>query len=603
MPEPAKPSAPSHLWVILLVAALLRLGGLFHDLPFSYFGDELHFMKRAMALGTGDLNPHWFHKPALLMYVLLLAYGLYFVAGYVVGYFSSVEHFAGEFLTNHGPFLLIGRMVVFLCGVALVAVVYFIARRVFRQPVFALAAGLVAAVAPPLVASSQEIKADTPSALLLALSVLLYLRTVEKVELRSLIIAALLAGAAMGTKYYGIVLVAAYGLWELSLLVRHTVDKVTFLKRTVALLGFFILGFFLTSPFNFLDPTWGRAVTDQVMERLNISGEELVFAQDAHLQFQPGPRAWLAAAGDFLSKLFGRQGMGLPLTLAVLSGLVVSLFGKRTRPYAILLTLPVLIFFLISVVFSPFHVKSRHFVAIIPLLCPFAWPGIEGLTRAFFKRDRLRRIVATGLLVLVAFTGLARVWADNRERNRGDSRTVAYDWILENLPPAELILVEDDGIPLQPDVSSISRMRRRLAELPQGPFTYHQERRLDLLEKYPAVEARNIDLLGRPWWLPREKTDEEIAQSFKDLDMSNPLTSRYPLSLEEYRDAGVRYVVTTSLGYRWLDAFADPEQRFPAFVRFYGSLKEIAPIKTIDPRERDGKGPVIWIHDLGSLGH
>jgi hypothetical protein len=242
-------------------------------------------------------------------------------------------------------------------------------------------------------------------------------------------------------------------------------------------------------------------------------------------------------------------------------------------------------------------------VAIIPLLCPFAWPGIEGLTRAFFKRDRLRRIVATGLLVLVAFTGLARVWADNRERNRGDSRTVAYDWILENLPPAELILVEDDGIPLQPDVSSISRMRRRLAELPQGPFTYHQERRLDLLEKYPAVEARNIDLQGRPWWLPREKTDEEIAQSFKDLDMSNPLTSRYPLSLEEYRDAGVRYVVTTSLGYRWLDAFADPEQRFPAFVRFYGSLKEIAPIKTIDPRERDGKGPVIWIHDLGSLGH
>ncbi|MGB6368928.1 MAG: glycosyltransferase family 39 protein [Thermoanaerobaculia bacterium] len=590
-----------YLWAILLIATLLRLGGLFHDLPFSYFGDELHFMKRAMALGTGDLNPHWFHKPALLMYVLLLAYGLYFAAGYAVGYFSSVEHFAAHFLSDHGPFLLIGRMVVLLSGIALVAVVYFIARRIFRQPSFALAAGLVAAVAPPLVASSQEIKADTPCALLLALSVLVYLRTTEKVGLKSLILASLLAGAATGTKYYGIVLVAAYGIWELLLLVRGTVDVRTMLKRTVTLVGFFLLGFFLTSPFNFLDPTFGRATAEQVLRMLNISGEQVVFAKDAHLQFQPGPQAWVAAAGDFLSKLFGRQGMGIPLTLAVLSGLIVSLFNKETRPYVILLTVPVLIFFLISVVIIPFHVKLRHLVAIFPLLFPFAWSGVDALTRALFKNERLRTVIAAGLLIILASTGFARALTANRERNRADSRTIAYQWILENLPPSELILIEDDGIPLQPDQRSISRLRRRLGQLPQGPFTFHQARRLDLLEKYPSLESRNIDLLGRPWWLPREKTDEEIAQSADDLDMSNPLTSRFPLPLTEYRANGVRYVVTTSLGLRWLGAFEDPEWRFPSFVRFYDSLARLEPIHTVDPKDWDGKGPVIWIHDLDHL--
>jgi len=601
MPESAKPPAQRYLWAILLVATLLRLGGLFHDLPFSYFGDELHFMKRAMALGTGDLNPHWFHKPALLMYVLLGAYGLYFAAGYAVGYFSSVGHFAAHFLSDHGPFLLIGRTVVLLSGITLVAVVYFIARRIFRQPSFALAAGLVAAVAPPLVASSQEIKADTPSALLLALSMLVYLRTTEKVELKSLILASLLAGAAMGTKYYGIILVAAYGFWETLLLVRGTVDVRTMLKRTVTLVAFFLLGFFLTSPFNFLDPTFGQATTEQVLKMLNVSGEEVVFAKDAHLQFQPGPQAWVAAAGDFLSKLFGRQGMGIPLTLAVLSGLIVSLFNKETRPYVILLTIPALIFFLISVVIIPFHVKSRHFVAIIPLLCPFAWPGIDALARALFNKERLRTAFAAGLLILLASTGFARALTDNRERNRADSRTIAYHWILENLPPAELILVEDDGIPLQPDERSIWRMRQRLGRLPQGPFTIHQARRLDLLAEFPSPDARNIELLGRPWWLPQEKTDDEIAQSVSDLDMSNPLTSRYPLTLTEYRANGVRYVVTTSLGLRWLDAFEDPEQRFPSFVRLYDSLERLESVKTIDPQDWDGKGPVIWIHDLDHL--
>jgi hypothetical protein len=363
------------------------------------------------------------------------------------------------------------------------------------------------------------------------------------------------------------------------------------------------VGFFLTSPFNFLDPTWGGSIAERVVEMLNLSGDEVVFATDAHLQFQPGPQAWVAAAGDFFSKLFGRQGMGLPLTLAVLSGLVVSLFNKEIRPYAILLVLPVLIFFLFSVLFSPFHVKSRHFVAIIPLLCPFAWPGIDVLTRALFKNERLRVVFSVGLLLLLASTGFARALADNRQRNRGDSRTIAYHWILENLPPVELILVEDDGIPLQPDDRSISRLRRRLDQLPQGPFTFHQARRLDLLAEYPSPESRNIELLGRPWWLPREKTDEEIARSVSDLDMGNPLTSRHPRPLAEYRANGVRYVVTTGLGLRWLGAFEDPQQRFPSFVRFYDSLGRLEALETFDPEDWDGKGPVIWIHDLDHLDH
>jgi hypothetical protein len=63
----------------------------------------------------------------------------------------------------------------------------------------------------------------------------------------------------------------------------------------------------------------------------------------------------------------------------------------------------------------------------------------------------------------------------------------------------------------------------------------------------------------------------------------------------------VRYVVTTSLGLRWLGAFEDPEWRFPSFVRFYDSLDRYEPIHTVDPKDWDGKGPVIWIHDLDHL--
>ena len=88
------------LALVLLLAAALRLWAVRHDLPFSYFGDELHFMRRAMAVGTGDLNPHWFHKPAFLMYLLAFCYGLYFLVGRIAGAFHSTAEFGAHFLFN-----------------------------------------------------------------------------------------------------------------------------------------------------------------------------------------------------------------------------------------------------------------------------------------------------------------------------------------------------------------------------------------------------------------------------------------------------------------------------------------------------------------------
>jgi hypothetical protein len=143
LPTGAKASGRAKWPALLLVLSIalgLRLWGVMHDLPFSYFGDELHFMKRSMAMGTGDLNPHWFHKPALLMYVLAGCYGTYFALGWVLGWFQSTAHFGAYFLANMGPFLLIGRLVVLACGVAIVLAVYQIAIKVYNSRASALAA-------------------------------------------------------------------------------------------------------------------------------------------------------------------------------------------------------------------------------------------------------------------------------------------------------------------------------------------------------------------------------------------------------------------------------------------------------------------------------
>ena len=580
---------------VLLLAAGIRLWGLFHDLPFSYFGDELHFMKRSMALGTGDLNPHWFHKPALFMYVWLLVYGLYFLAGLATGRFESTAEFGAHFLTTPGPFLLLGRLVVFACGVATVWVVYRIGRRVFgnqRESERAgLAAALVAAVLAPMVASSQHMKTDVPGGLMIALSILAYLHTRDDLRWRPMVLAALLAGAAMGAHYYGIVLVPAYLVMELWNGVGRRLPWRTVLLRGALVPALFVAGFFLTSPYNFLDPTWARQNFEQVRRTFFPEPDQVLFEADSKTAYKPGSSEALGGATlDFFQVLTSQKGMSLPLTALALLGLGTALARRETRWYAVLVSVPILAYFAAAVTVAAFHVQPRHLNAIYPLLATLTWPGALLLAR--------RQAIALGLVALACIPTAVEASTRNLAINREDSRRVSYRWILENLPRDERILLDDYGPLLQPDARSVARQQALLATLPKGPFTRHQGQRLQLLRRYPAGEGRDILELGHPWWLQREKSDAELRSNPVDLDMGNPLFTRQPKTVDEYRAEGIRFVVTNSearnkyFATKWGEGF-------PSFLRFYRGLEREKLLRAFDPAEWGGKGPVIWIYDLG----
>lgn len=610
-------AAVAALAAVLLIAAAFRLWGLFHDLPFSYFGDELHFMKRSAALGTGDLNPHWFHKPALLMYTLAFVDGLYFVAGRLTGRFDSTAAFGAHFLTEPAPFLLLGRIVVFLCGLATVYVVWRIARRVFGTVPAAFSAGLVCAVLAPMIASSQVIKSDVPAGLLMALSVLVYLRTREDGRLRWLVLAGLLAGASMGTHYYAIVLVPTYAFLELiAPLWRWTGgrrDDVTegggwgrAILRAAVVPLLFVLGFFLTSPYNFLDPTWPRSIANQVQKTFfpEPGSEQVIFEPDSKTAFEPGMKAWWGASLAFFRVMTSSPSMGLVLTLLAALGMIETLRRRETRWYGLLVLIPFGFFFLGAITVAAYHAQARHLNAVYPLLATLVWPGALLLSRllpAGRRQPRLAAGIALGIVALGCVPSALEAASHNRRISRLDSRLVSYRWILANLPADARLLVDDYGPVLQPDQVSLARQQAVLKSLDKGPFTHHQGTRLDLLRRYPPAEGRNIDELGHQWWLLTEKTDEELRSNEVDLDMGNPIVSRRPKSLAEYRADGVRYIVTNSEAQTpYFKAKRPLAQNFPSFARFYRELGTLRPLQTFDPEEWGGKGPVITIYDLGS---
>jgi hypothetical protein len=596
------------LLAVLAIAVALRFWGLTHDLPFSYYGDELHFMKLSMAMGTGDLNPHWFHKPALLMYALAFVYGLYFGWGRALGTFDSTAAFGAHFLTQPGPFLLLGRLVIFACGVATVYLVYRLARRAFAPTgngvAAGLAAGLTAAVLASMVASSQEIKSDIPSTLLLVLSVYLYLGVRETASRRPLVWAALVAGASMGTHYYAMVLVPTYLAMEaLRAAERRGPGRVRdFVLRGGLVVLLFLVGFFVTSPYNFLDPTWIGANVRHVGKTFGLTKAPVTVAYEADsgTEFEPGAKAWGGAGVAFLRVLVSSNTLGALLALLVAAGLGVTLVRRETRWYGLLVLFPAVFFFFFSITTEAYHAQPRHLNSIVALLVTLVWPGAELVARLLRVPRRFVPAAALALVALSALPSAALAAANDEEISRLDSRLLAHDWMVKNLPHGARILLDDYGPTVPPDAQAIHRQQALLASLAPAPFTHHQALRLELLLRYPPPDAMNIDELGHPWWLPREKSDAELRTTPSDLDMGSPLVSRQPKTLAEYRAQGIRYVVTNGDAKGKYFGKSNKNRGFPSFVRFYQELSLLPPQKTFDPMAWDGKGPVIWIYDLAS---
>src|SRR3990172_9215652 len=96
---------------VTLVGLLLRLRGVTWGLPHLYDPDEPFFVDTAIRfVTTGDLNPHWFgHPGSTVMYLLGLAYFVYWLLGYQLGWFPDLQSFAALFFTDPTNFYLIGR--------------------------------------------------------------------------------------------------------------------------------------------------------------------------------------------------------------------------------------------------------------------------------------------------------------------------------------------------------------------------------------------------------------------------------------------------------------------------------------------------------------
>lgn len=589
---------------VLVLATVLRLWGIQHDLPNPYFGDETNFLQRSLAFASGDLNPHWFHKPTFYMYLLFFEYGVYYLFGLIMGWWSSASDFAVGYILDPSAFYLIGRVTTVAFSLASIVGVYRIGEKHFGRNV-GLAAALLLALTCGHIESSRVIKADIPTTCFGVWSMYYLLNYLKDRRTRGLVLSCILAGIGAATKYYSIIMVAPIVLVILIGNAPWTGEAPFYFRRCSK--AFLLAGatlcasFSVASPYNLLDErgreqTFGRFVSvyDSCLEL--VSGERNERLGD-HISKPISYTSGFASYGDVL---FSVAGMGrIVATICILGFLFPLHMHKREH---VVLALFVLTFMLASVLSSPGYADPRHQCSIYPFLAVSGGCLIVSISQGMKQKAWLANAALFVVLTHPTWSIIQRT----TDLSYVDTRTVAKRWVEEHIPAGSKMLVSEHGPHLHSNIAQIDDALRRGSQADaEGQFTAHYS---TLLSYQRIAASRSIVYelyeLRMPWWRDRLDSDGVVTlDSEYDRDMGNPLKPVGVESYEYYVENGFEYVIVKSSTYdRFSDGSSNASKNFPSFAGFYHDLFKYGQlVKEFSPADGAIKGPVVRIYEFTAI--
>ncbi len=545
----------------LLVAASLYLAGIGYGLPHVFQPDEPITVNRALRFGSGDLNPHFFYYPSLLMYLYFFLYGLYFAAGYGAGIFSGVQAFAHAFITDPTPFYVIGRA---FSAFSILAGLVFLFRcgegRGGRGA--GLWAVLAVAFLPNVVVYAHWAKADGPLLGISAAALALLVNLVERGDRRDYILTGLVLGTALGLKYNAVLLFPALPLAHL-LRCRGSGRGLRCLAdgRLWAAAALVPVAFAATTPFSILDwPKFSHDFSEQVA--INMEGV-----------------AGLATGWKNVMKAALFWGTPFPIGILTIFSLAWALL-RRQRTDLLLAAMWVI----------GIAALSRQGIVDVRYLFPLypAWALLLGRWAAGMASldiPRPLRAAAPAAVILAAASVLTVSARTAASFTRTDTRIAAKEWVEKNLPEGARIALDSYGPPLELTRIELERLYEKTAELGHIKSDYYRLK----LETWTGP--------GYDWHLTEQSfivTPPDLAAYSRQAQRLFPVAGGY----DELARRGFEYMIAADWNYRtYLNGKGDGSLSKEGL--FYRDLFEkLEPVKIFSPGAEGLAGPEISIFAL-----
>ncbi len=474
-----RPGSDRLIWgaavgALLAFAFVLRIWGNGHGLPYAYNADEnAHFVTRAIGLFGHDWDPNYYVNPPAYTYLVHLVLGVWY------GGRAGVSN---SFAADPTQIWIISRTIAALLGTAAVWLLYLAGARFVDRRVGLLSAGIFAVAFLPVFYSKLALN-DVPTLAGVCLGLWGAAGILRNGRIRDYVWAGLGLGLACATKYTG-------GIVLLPIVAAAAVQFAAAGGRRWALRGIVIVGvgalvsFVAANPYALLDfSSFWEGVTHQSDASGDAAGK-LGLTQDSGYAYYLWSFGW---------------GLGwLPLLFAV-GGAVRLGFDERRLLW--MLVPAVLVFFLFMG--SQERYFGRWLMPVFPFVCILAaYAAIELTDWLASFSPALRPTLLAAAVVVLCGQGFVYSLHSGLVLSREDTRNIARDWMVANVPTTTKIVVE----PVVPDQwaqdigkpSPISRNGNRWNKFPLSRSTVDPKTRETLTGEGVIVNIEDFEKVLRP---------------------------------------------------------------------------------------------------------
>jgi hypothetical protein len=378
---------------VFVVAAGLRLWGIIFGLPALYRPDEDVTVGRAMGVFHGILDPHFADWPHLYFYVSAAWLAPFHLVGLVS---DPASGYLGI------------RVLDALLGSLTVLIVFEFGRRAYGWLAGFFGAAALA-VAFLHVRDSHFATLDIPLTLATVATLYVAYRTIQSRGLRPLLINGISLGVAASLKYNGALVFAGIAAAQ-TLRARAELTRWPRLLARLALIAAVgVITLAVTSPFLVLDPAMTQHGIGYIFQHLGRASAPNI--------------GWV--------QLSVALWFGIDPVLVLLAGIGVGYAAWRRQPAdLIILTFLVVYFLLIGAGRSVF---LRYADPMIPLLLLLGGRALAALVE-LTARGKARQLALAVAFVLIAVAPLAHDLRYDLLIQQTDTRTLAFDWLVQHVP-------------------------------------------------------------------------------------------------------------------------------------------------------------------------